>query len=113
MDLTFTKVTPTGLRQLKGLKKLKELRPGAGSKEEIAAAFTDLELQHLLPKPDVKPAPQPVTGIVLDDVADLQANWSGVQVFRGFLSVDGNSPGKLVGGYFGDRQMEIIARVRA
>ncbi len=113
LDLTLTKVTPAGLRQLKGLKKLKELRPGAGSKEEIVAAFTDLGLQHLLPKdPDRVPAPPPETGIVLSDVAKWQANWSGVQVYRDSLSIDGSSPGKLLPGYFGDHQMEAIANVR-
>lgn len=114
LDLTFTQVTPAGLRQLKGLKMLKELRPGAGSKEEIAAAFTELGLKHLLPKePDGKqPPPRATMGIELDDVAVLQANWSGIQVFRSLLSIDGSSPGKLVGAYFGDREMEVVARVR-
>jgi Leucine-rich repeat (LRR) protein len=113
LDLTFTKVTPDGLRQLKSLKKLKELRPGAGSKEEIAATFTELGLKHLLPKePDGKQPPQSTMGVELDDIAVLQANWSGIEVSRNFLSIDGSSPGKLVGGYFGDREMEIVARVR-
>ena len=113
LDLTFTQVTPAGLRQLKGLKKLKELRPGAGSKEEIAAAFTDLGLQHLLPKhSDTKPAPRPATGIELGDVAALQANWRGVQVVRDSLEINGSSPGRLLGEYFGDRQMDAVARIR-
>jgi hypothetical protein len=114
LDLTLTKVTPAGLRQLKGLKQLKELRAGAGSKEEIAAAYTDLGLQHLLPKePDGKlPPPLPQTGIVLSDVAKWQANWSGVQVYRDSLSIDGSAPGKLLPGYFGDHEMEAIVQVR-
>jgi internalin A len=113
LDLSFTQVTPAGLRQLKGLKKLKELRAGAGTKEEIAAAFTDLGLQHLIPKdPAGKLPPRPATGIVSDDVAKLQANWSGVQIYRDSLSIDGSSPGKLLHGYFGDDQMEAITQVR-
>ena len=113
LDLSLTQVTPAGLRQLKGLKKLKELRPGTGSKEEIAAAFTDLGLRHLLPKElDGKLPPRPAAGIVLDDVAQLQANWSGVEVYRDSLSIDGSSPGRLLPGGFGDRQMEIVSRVR-
>jgi Leucine-rich repeat (LRR) protein len=113
LDLTLTKVTPPGLRQVKGLKKLKELRPGAGSKEEIVAAFTDLGLQHLLPKdPDRAPPPPPETGIVLSDLAKLQANWSGVQVYRDSLSIDGSAPGKLLPRFFGDQEMEAIAKVR-
>lgn len=113
LDLLYTKVTPAGLRQLKGLKKLKELRPGAGSKEDIAAAFTDLGLQHLLPKqPDREPAPRAETGIDPRNLAELQANWAGIKVFRDSLFIDGSSQGKLVPGYFGDRQMEAVARVR-
>jgi hypothetical protein len=70
-------------------------------------------LQHLLPKePDGKLPPRPATGIVPEDVAKLQANWSGVQVYRESLSIDGSSPGKLLPGYFGDQQMEAIAQVR-
>ena len=112
LDLTSTKVTVAGLRPLKGLKKLKEVRAGAGTNEEIVAAYTDLGLQHLLPKPPEGKLPPRIMGIESDDVAMLQANWRGVEVFRDTLTVEGSAPGKLVGGYFGDRQMEIVARVR-